>query len=183
MKNKIFNKFEWNSITRDLGFGIICTIFFGIAVILSSGIQSGVAKNTGIVSAQFFPMLISISAFIFSICLTAVNAFKFRNFCVQKAKEPAAFSQQSAPGNASKFHWDRVCVCAVLMMIYVALMRPVGFIICSIVYLIVQITYLTPKKTVKGLIFTIILAVLVTMFLYLPFRYIFGVMLPMGIFS
>ena len=71
----------------------------------------------------------------------------------------------------------------VLATIYVNILMPVGFIISTLLYLVLQITVLAPddKRTKKDLIKYAIITVVFTLVVYFLFRYGFKIILPQGI--
>ena len=70
----------------------------------------------------------------------------------------------------------------VLMALYVALMGPVGFVPCTVVYLFLQILVLTPKENrKKTYVPAVICSVVCACLFYYLFRYHLNVLLPQGI--
>lgn len=94
-------------------------------------------------------------------------------------------------GTVTKFDWKatldkyrEVIASFVCLTIYVALMDAIGFVIMTIVYLFVQILILTPRENwKKNYIPAAITAVVCGVVLYIIFREMLNVLLPVGILS
>ena len=71
----------------------------------------------------------------------------------------------------------------ILALLYVFLLKPVGFIICTLFYLFGQIIVLAPDthRTKKDLIMYLIIDVVFTLVVYFLFRMGFKIVLPAGI--
>ncbi|MDO4265277.1 MAG: tripartite tricarboxylate transporter TctB family protein [Eubacteriales bacterium] len=89
------------------------------------------------------------------------------------------------PASIEACDYKRVLMSALLVLIYVFVLKPVGFIISTLVYLPLQMMVLAPdeKRTKKELIKLIIIDVIFTLVVFILFRYGFKIVLPEGIFS
>ena len=101
----------------------------------------------------------------------------------------ARFKANAAELEASNFKdtsdYKRVLGSLVAALIYVNILKPVGFIVSTLVYLIIQIYILAPdnKRTKKDLIQYAIIDVVFTVVVYFLFRYGFKIVLPGGILA
>ncbi len=101
----------------------------------------------------------------------------------------ARFKANAAELEASNFKdtsdYKRVLGSLVSALIYVNILKPVGFIVSTLVYLIVQIYILAPdsQRTKKDMIKYLIIDVVFTIVVYLLFRYGFKIVLPGGILA
>ncbi|WP_029201986.1 tripartite tricarboxylate transporter TctB family protein [Oribacterium sp. NK2B42] len=101
----------------------------------------------------------------------------------------AGFKANAAELEASGFKdtsdYKRVLGSLVSAIIYVNILKPVGFIVSTLVYLIIQIYILAPdnKRTKKDLIQYAIIDVVFTVVVYFLFRYGFKIVLPGGILA
>ena len=99
------------------------------------------------------------------------------------------FRSQSAELDASGFKdtsdYKRVLGSLVAATVYVNILKPVGFIISTLVYLLVQIYILAPdqSRTKKDIVTYVIIDVVFTVVVYMLFRYGFKIVLPAGIFA
>jgi len=81
--------------------------------------------------------------------------------------------------------YKRMLTSFMLILVYVYLLQPVGFIITTILYLPFQMYVLAPddKKTKKDVIQLTVTSVLFTFVVFFLFRYGFKIILPAGIFT
>lgn len=79
--------------------------------------------------------------------------------------------------------YKRVLLSLILALLYVFLLKPIGFIICTLVYLFCQIFVLAPDshRTKKDMIMYLIIDVVFTLIVYFLFRIGFKIVLPAGI--
>lgn len=79
--------------------------------------------------------------------------------------------------------YKRVLLSLILALLYVFLLKPIGFIICTLVYLFCQIYVLAPDshRTKKDMIIYLIIDVVFTLIVYYLFRIGFKIVLPAGI--
>jgi hypothetical protein len=101
----------------------------------------------------------------------------------------ARFKANAAELEASNFKdtsdYRRVLGSLVAALIYVNILKPVGFIVSTLVYLVIQIYILAPdnKRTKKDIIQYLIIDVVFTLVVYFLFRYGFKIVLPGGILA
>ena len=66
------------------------------------------------------------------------------------------------------------------MVGYILLMHTFGFMLTSAVYLFLQMLAILENRSKKRVILMAVIAVLVPVILYIPFRYGFQLMIPVG---
>ena len=164
-------KFSWNPETRDMCFGALCFVFFAGMFLASSTIKIRVVNS--VVSAAFFPQWVTGIAAALSLALIVQSAMKLRRKGMAETGNAAA---------TLPIRWGMLAFSTGLMTAYLLLIDVFGFIICSIAYMFIQILVLQKNRNKKTVLLVAGISVFMTMVLYLPFRYIFLVMLPMGIF-
>ena len=140
-------------------------IFLAIAVLYAIQIPSIRISNFAPIDSAFFPKVLC--------TLLAMLAIIQIVFGIKSVKN---IGDDVAVSNA-----DYVCVLQTLAMavVYVALLRPAGFIVSSIVYLFFQMTILCPKAEAKPAKFLII-AIVTSIVVFFIFRNGLGLMLPEG---
>lgn len=132
---------------------------------------------TGGVNARTVPEIWGSCLLILSIILIVRSIYG-----MAKAKKNPTLPEQ---GNFIKNLIDKreVAYTFALLIVYAALMKPVGFIITSIIYVFLQILILTPikKRSRKVMGIAAVMAVTFSTVLYYVFTKYFMVLLPPGI--
>ena len=171
------------NLTKDIRIGFFLFLTFGFMTIMAMQIKARLAD--GIVSANFFPCLVGLSGMAFSLLLIVPGLMErsaLRRKQALEASTPETLAK-AAEDNEEPIRWGMILLSIFLMFVYLALMSTLGFILSSALYLFVQIIILFDKKTLKGTILIALLSISVPILLFLPFRYIFGLRLPLGIFQ
>jgi len=170
---------------RDLITSIVFLIF-GIAVVIASG-NIPVKNVNGDVGSAFLPEMIAGIMIFLSFILLAKTVMHIKknkpreekndnNVNIQVAakvdNEPKGFA-----GNKAVF------VSFVNLCVYVVLFKPVGFILSSIIFLVLQMAIMTEdsKITVRKLVIWGVISVVTAVLVYLIFYEIFSMPLPMGL--
>jgi hypothetical protein len=194
--------------SREICVGVVLLAAFGLLIFGSSQIVAKISD--GIVSANFFPDLISGTGAGLSALLIIMNVIKkllkhrvaanasegsqaeagveveiadgsaVADMTISKALELA---KEAESEDAEKLRWVHLALSVVLMFLYVFFMKTLGFILSSVVYLIIQILALQRKRDPKTVLLVIGISIFVPLLLFIPFRYIFGLRLPLGILS
>ena len=141
----------------------------------TSGIKVFGGATAG-VTAQTVPRLWGVAMLALSILLILRSILAMRKKSEQDEEESLGFLARL------KERREVVCTFA-LLILYAALMKPVGFIIMSIIYVYLQVWVLTPpeKRTKKMHTIAGGLAVFFSVSLYFVFTKYLMVMLPPGI--
>ncbi len=112
------------------------------------------------------------------VCLALMLLFSsLKNFKRNSAKA------ETMPADTSDY--KRVLASLVLVVIYVNILAPVGFILSTLGYLFLQILVLAPdgSRTAKNVMLYAIIDVVFVCVVFFLFRYGFKIVLPSGIFS
>lgn len=158
----------------DLITGLAGAIFSILYLIETSSIKIFGGAGTAGVNAQTVPHLWGGCLLALSLILIVRSIYKFKT---QKKTMPGPGALQII-----KEHRE-VAYTFILLILYAALMKPVGFILTSIVYVFLQIWVLTPieKRCRKVKIMAGGLALFFSISLYFVFTRYLMVMLPPGI--
>jgi len=153
---------------KNFGLGLFI-IILGIAMYVASfGIKDFSAVGVG---ATFFPRLASLGFVILGTLLI-----------VQVLRQPKAVATTPASSeitNPPKKKYS-VILSMGLLIVFLALLEPLGYIICSALYIFFQILILTHEKKKKYVLYGII-SVISSLTTYLLFVRVFQVMIPSGI--
>lgn len=160
---------------KDLLTGIVAAAFSAFYLMQTSGIKVFGGATAG-VTAQTVPRLWGVAMLALSILLILRSILAMRKKSEQDEEESLGFLARL------KERREVVCTFA-LLILYAALMKPVGFIIMSIIYVYLQVWVLTPpeKRTKKMHTIAGGLAVFFSVSLYFVFTKYLMVMLPPGI--
>lgn len=87
------------------------------------------------------------------------------------------FETASIVEQFKNIEWKRICLCMLISLIYVVTLRPIGYLITSVVFMMVLMPVLGTRKpiTVVGV------SLGVTLGLYYVFQSLLGVPLPVGL--
>ena len=160
--------------TKEIWIGVILLAVFLLIFYGCTFIEN---KTDGVVTSRFFPYILAGSGSVLSLMLIGGNLLK-----KYSSKEKAAAPAAEATNPAEPIRWNMIAISVVLMFVYLLLMDILGFIVSSALYLIVQILILQKDKSPKKVLMVVIISILVPLAIFLPFRYIFSLVLPMGIF-
>ena len=151
----------------DLIVSVVYTILSIVILVLASLLPKSKVMSIG---PDFMPMVIGIVTLVLSIILLIQSIGKLRK------GEAVAETKESCD-------YKRVLASLILATMYVNILMPVGFIISTMVYLLLQITVLAPddQRTMKDIIKYLIIDVIFTLVVYFLFRYGFKIILPQGI--
>jgi len=150
----------------------------GFFMILSAGMMimaKMLPKSTVMdIGPDFMPMCIGVVTFVLAAALVFFNV---KNLKMRKAEAETMVKED--------LDYKRMLTSFMLILVYVYLLQPVGFIITTILYLPFQMYVLAPddKKTKKDVIQLTVTSVLFTFVVFFLFRYGFKIILPAGIFT
>ncbi|MBQ7069044.1 MAG: tripartite tricarboxylate transporter TctB family protein [Synergistaceae bacterium] len=155
----------------DIVTGIFYAVLGAVVIYLSKQLPKSKVMKIG---PDFMPMLIGIIILILALMLlfSAIKNFK-------------ANAEKAASMPADTSDYKRVLASLVLVVIYVNILAPVGFILSTLGYLFLQIVVLTPndRRTAKNILSYAILDVVFVFAVFFLFRYGFKIVLPAGIFT
>ncbi len=126
------------------------------------------------IGPDFMPLVIGVVTFILAAILTFLSIKNFK--------------MHAAEIDASKIEdcdYKRVLESIILVLIYVFALQPVGFIVTTLVFLLLQMLVLSPddQRGKKQIIQLAVIDVIFTMVVFFLFRYGFKIVLPAGIFT
>lgn len=127
-----------------------------------------IKNQYGFVDATFVPYVLSAI-----MCLLGVLQ-------ILTARQPAKDADAGATTSADQ---RTVFKTIALIIAYVALLEPVGFLLATVVYLVTQFTLLTPAARKPNIPLYALIAVLTSGITYAIFRYAFDMVLPVGLFG
>lgn len=135
----------------------------GIVLLISAqSIEVGAAMGQG---GDFLPKLCSVFWVIISGLMLASSAFKYT-------------AQSEEKGNIKGF-----LLTLVLLFLYVLLLKPIGFVITSSLYMFLQMLLFVPGELInkKRLILFAVISILLPVLVNLLFANVFSLILPAGI--
>jgi hypothetical protein len=120
------------------------------------------------------PMVIGVLTLILALFLLLTSLKNFKAHCAELEG-----------ADIPDCDYKRVISSIILVLIYVFVMKPVGFIISTLVYLMLQMLVLSPddERDKKHIIILAIIDIIFTIFVFMLFRYAFKIVLPAGIFT
>ncbi len=126
------------------------------------------------IGPDFMPMCIGVMTFVLAAALVFLNIKNMKIYVAQAETE-----------GPEKADYKRVLTSFIIILVYVFVLKSVGFIISTLVYLPVQMFILAPeeRRGKKDVIQLLITDVLFTFVVFFLFRYGFKIVLPAGIFT
>ncbi len=160
MKGQFFKKYN------ELITGSVIGLFAVAYLVGTLFIRKSRAVSIG---AEFIPRIYGVVLLLLAVCLIYQGIKSAKSF---------ASEQASAEGNKDT---KNVLLTFALIIIYVALMQPLGFILSSILFLILMSLVLTPTNTKPNFIALVIYSVLLSGGTYYLFHNLMFIPLPVGI--
>lgn len=126
------------------------------------------------IGPDFMPLCIGSVTLVLAAILTFLSVRDFKT-------RAAALSAEDLPD----CDYRRVLESIILVLVYVFMLQPVGFILSTMVYLMLQMLVLSPDdgRGKKDIIKLAVINVIFTMIVFFLFRYGFKIVLPAGIFT
>ena len=126
------------------------------------------------IGPNFMPLVIGTLILILALMLLFSSIKNFKRNAAKAEAMPADTSD-----------YKRVLASLVLVVIYVNILAPVGFILSTLGYLFLQIIVLAPndRRSAKNIMLYAIIDVVFVLIVFFLFRYGFKIVLPAGIFS
>ena len=156
---------------RDVFCGSVL-ILLGIGLYIASfGIKS-VALN--LIKADFFPRLDAALLVILGFVLTATGLKKSKHYQHTEEKECPFWKNDGTVSMLETLG---------LIALYIFALKPVGFIIATVVYLVAQMYVLAPKekRIRRNMVLFVIISLITSVVIYFIFTKVFYLMLPAGI--
>ena len=155
---------------------LICgLVYLGIAIavaLYAKTIPVG-TLNFGGVNSQTFPLICSAVIAMLACCLIWQGIHGMR-------KSPKPTAEELAAEKENRKKLIDVLLTIGLVAAYILLLKPVGYLIVTPLFLFALIMLVAPKEVRKPVKFAII-GIVTAVITYLIFRYAFSVQLPMGI--
>lgn len=155
----------------DIVVGVFFMALSAIMMVMAKMLPKSKVMDIG---PDFMPLVIGAITFILAAILTFLN--------VKNMKMRAA---EIDPSKIEDCDYKRVLLSALLVLIYVFILQPVGFIISTLVFLPLQMLVLSPddQRGKKQVIQLLVIDLIFTMVVFFLFRYGFKIVLPAGIFT
>ena len=155
----------------DIIVGVFFMLLSAAMLVMAKMLPKSTVMDIG---PDFMPMCIGVMTFVLAAALVFLNIKNMKIYVAQAEDE-----------GPEKADYKRVLTSFIIILVYVFVLKSVGFIISTLVYLPVQMFILAPeerrgKKNVIQLLLTDVLFTFVVFFL---FRYGFKIVLPAGIFT
>ena len=155
----------------DIIVGVFFMLLSAAMLVMAKMLPKSTVMDIG---PDFMPMCIGVMTFVLAAALVFLNIKNMKIYVAQAEAE-----------GPEKADYKRVLTSFIMILVYVFVLKSVGFIISTLVYLPVQMFILAPeerrgKKNVIQLLLTDVLFTFVVFFL---FRYGFKIVLPAGIFT
>lgn len=155
----------------DIIVGVFFMLLSAAMLVMAKMLPKSTVMDIG---PDFMPMCIGVMTFVLAVALVFLNIKNMKIYVAQAEAE-----------GPEKADYKRVLTSFIIILVYVFVLKSVGFIISTLVYLPVQMFILAPeerrgKKNVIQLLLTDVLFTFVVFFL---FRYGFKIVLPAGIFT
>ena len=155
----------------DIVTGIFYAVLGAVTIYFAQQLPKSRVMKIG---PDFMPMVIGILIFVLALMLlfSAVKNFKAN-----------AAKAEAMPADTSDY--KRVLASLVLVVIYVNILAPVGFILSTLGYLFLQIVVLAPndRRDAKNILTYAIIDVVFVFVVFFLFRYGFKIVLPAGMFT
>ncbi len=155
----------------DIIIGIFYAALGAVTIWLSSQLPKSKVMKIG---PNFMPDVIGTLIIVLALMLlfSAVKNFKAN-----------AAKAEAMPADTSDY--KRVLASLVLVVIYVNILAPVGFILSTLGYLFLQIVVLAPndRRSAKQILMYAVIDVIFVFAVFFLFRYGFKIVLPAGIFT
>ena len=153
---------------------VVGVFFMALSVVMMVMAQMLPKSKVMDIGPDFMPMVISGITFVLAAILTLLN---MKNMKMRFAEIEAS--------EIDSCDYKRVLLSALLVLIYVFILQPIGFIVSTLVYLPLQMLVLAPddQRGKKQIIQLVIIDVIFTVVVFFLFRYGFKIILPAGIFT
>lgn len=154
---------------------IIVGVFFMLLSVGMMIMAKMLPKSTVMdIGPDFMPMCIGVMTFVLAAALVFLNIKNMKIYAAQAEAE----GRESAD-------YKRVLISFIIILLYVFVLKSVGFIVSTLVYLPIQMFILAPedRRGKKDIIQLLVTDVIFTFVVFFLFRYGFKIVLPAGIFT
>ncbi|MCG1013104.1 tripartite tricarboxylate transporter TctB family protein [Tepidanaerobacter sp. GT38] len=145
---------------KDVILGIATLVFAAIYFFLTLSLP----RTEGVVDSRFVPFLLCT-------CLTIIGFFQIW-LGIQKSVSTK---------KSEKIDKSTLLKTVAVTIMYILLYEPIGFIIMTFIYLLLQMSILTPTYARKNYVLYTVIAACTSLGVYCLFYYAFNIFLPKGI--
>lgn len=157
-------------------YGDYISAFFFMAVSIAMIVLARALPKSKIMSIgpDFMPMVIGAVTLVLAVMLLV------RTIITRKKLE-----REIAQEGPDECDYKKMLTSLVLILIYVFILQPAGFILATLVYLLPQFVALAPpeERNKKNVIKLAVIDIIFTLIVFFLFRYGFSIVLPAGIFT
>ena len=155
----------------DIVVGVFFMVLSAALIVMAKMLPKSKVMDIG---PDFMPLVIGVVAFMLAAILTFLSVKNFK----MRAKELEGVE-------IAECDYKRVLSSIILVLVYVFILQPVGFIISTMAYLLLQMLVLSPddERDKKHVIRLIVIDIVFTLVVFFLFRYGFKIVLPAGIFT
>lgn len=155
----------------DIIVGVFFMLLSAAMLVMAKMLPKSTVMDIG---PDFMPMCIGVMTFVLAAALVFLNIKNMKIYVAQAEAE-----------GPEKADYKRVLTSFIIILVYVFVLKSVGFIISTLVYLPVQMFILAPeeRRGKKDVIWLLLTDVLFTFVVFFLFRYGFKIVLPAGIFT
>ena len=165
---------EWEMFFKKYGDIVVGIFFMVLSAVMIAMAQMLPKSKVMDIGPEFMPTVIGILTFVLAAMLLFLS---IKNFKLN--------TKEIDPASIEKCDYKRVLASVILVLVYVYMLQPVGFILCTLVFLLLQMLVLSPddERDKKHIIKLLIIDVIFTLVVFFLFRYGFKIVLPAGIFT
>ncbi|MEW4411023.1 tripartite tricarboxylate transporter TctB family protein [Clostridium sp. AN503] len=155
----------------DIVVGVFFMILSSALIVMAKMLPKSKVMDIG---PDFMPLCIGSVTLVLAALLTFLSLKEFKT-------RVAALDASDLPD----CDYKRVLLSIILVLIYVFILQPVGFIISTLAFLMLQMLVLSPddERGKKDILKLAVINVIFTMVVFFLFRYGFKIVLPAGIFT
>ena len=159
---------------KKYGDYITSVFFIGISIFMIVMARSLPKSKVMSIGPDFMPTVIG--------CLTLLLAIALLATTILNSKKR---KQELAVAKPEECDYRKMLTSLFLILVYVFILQPVGFIVSTLVYLLPQFVALAPpaERNKKKIIELLVVDVIFTLVVFFLFRYGFKIVLPAGIFT
>lgn len=155
----------------DIVVGVFFMVLSSALIVMAKMLPKSKVMDIG---PDFMPLCIGSVTLVLAALLTFLSLKEFKT-------RAAALDASNLPD----CDYKRVLLSIILVLIYVFILQPVGFIISTLAFLMLQMLVLSPddERGKKDILKLAVINVVFTMVVFFLFRYGFKIVLPAGIFT
>ncbi len=161
---------------------LVALFYLIITLVYAAQIPSIKRTSISPIDSAFLPIILSIGMGVLTICQIYQAIKKHKQQSQAAAENPDAEAEADTVAAEDAPEYGRAMMTLAASLLYVALLNPLGFIISSVVYLVLQMCIMSPKDKRKPVKFLII-SVITVLVIYFVFHNLLRLMLPNGILT